>query len=273
MVTIAVIALDMDGTLLSSDHEVTAKTAAAIQDARNKGIKVILVTGRHHMMAYPIHHQLALDTPLICANGAYVFDADKKQITHGMPMTSPQWQQLIPLIESFRLSAMCHFSSGIGHQPNNKLVKKVMKMSRSLPSHLRPRFIERQSIAELCHTQTPLWKIELSHASASAVDEFIALLPNDLAITYDRTAPNALEIVNEGNSKGNRLAEWATGEGLRLDQIIAFGDNHNDISMFQQVGLGIAMGNAPAEIQAQAHFVTGSNDNDGIVAALQRWVL
>jgi Cof subfamily protein (haloacid dehalogenase superfamily) len=273
MTTIAVIALDMDGTLLSSDHEVTEKTAVAIQQARNKGIKVILVTGRHHMMAYPVHQQLALDTPLICANGAYVFDANKQQITHGMPMTSAQWQQLIPLIESFNLSAICHFSSGIGHQPNNKLVNRVMKMARGLPSHLRPCFIEQRSMAELCHTQTPLWKIELSHASASVVDNFITALPNDLAITYDRTAPNGLEIVNEGNSKGNRLAEWAAQEGLRLDQIIAFGDNHNDVSMFQKVGLGIAMGNAPAEIQAQAHFVTGSNDNDGIVAALQRWVL
>lgn len=273
MTTIAAIALDMDGTLLSSDHQVTERTADAIQQARSKGIKVILVTGRHHMMAYPVHHQLALDTPLICANGAYVFDAKKQQITQGMPLLPSQWLQLIPLIESLKLSAICHFSSGIGHQPNNKLVSKIIKMARSLPSHLRPRFIEHHSIADLCNAQTPLWKIELSHASASIIDVFIATLPSELAITYDRTAPNGLEIVNKGNSKGNRLAEWATQEGLRLDQIIAFGDNHNDISMFQQVGLGIAMGNAPTEIQSQAHFVTGSNDNDGIVAALQRWVL
>jgi len=55
--------------------------------------------------------------------------------------------------------------------------------------------------------------------------------------------------------------------------VIAFGDNHNDISMFQQVGLGVAMGNAAAEIRQQAHFVTGTNDDDGIATALQRWVL
>lgn len=80
MADIAVIALDMDGTLLSSGHQVTEKTANAIQQARKKGIEVILVTGRHHMMAYPVHHQLALDTPLICANGAYVFDTKNQQI-------------------------------------------------------------------------------------------------------------------------------------------------------------------------------------------------
>jgi hydroxymethylpyrimidine pyrophosphatase-like HAD family hydrolase len=89
----------------------------------------------------------------------------------------------------------------------------------------------------------------------------------------DKSISLGLEIVNRGNSKGNRLAEWVAHRGLTLEQVIAFGDNHNDISMFQQVGLGVAMGNAAAEIRQQAHFVTGSNDDDGIAAALQRWVL
>lgn len=273
MADIAVIALDMDGTLLSSDHQVTEKTAGAIQQARKKGIEVILVTGRHHMMAYPVHHQLALDTPLICANGAYVFDTKSQQITSGASLSDRQWQQLIPLIESLQLDAICHFSDGIGHQPENEHVGRVKKLVHALPSNQRPHFIEHESIAALCHTHTPLWKIELSHATTSAIDEFIAALPSELAITYDRTAPNGLEIVNTGNSKGNRLAEWVTHRGLTLEQVIAFGDNHNDISMFQQVGLGVAMGNAAAEIRQQAHFVTGTNDNDGIAAALQRWVL
>ena len=89
----------------------------------------------------------------------------------------------------------------------------------------------------------------------------------------DRTAPNGLEIVNIGSSKGNRLAEWVAGKGIALDQVIAFGDNHNDISMFQQVGLGVAMGNATPEIQQYADFVTCSNDDSGIASALRRWVL
>jgi Cof subfamily protein (haloacid dehalogenase superfamily) len=109
-----------------------------------------------------------------------------------------------------------------------------------------------------------LWKIELSHATTSAIDEFIAALPSELAITYDRTAPNGLEIVNRGNSKGNRLAEWVAHRGLTLEQVIAFGDNHNDISMFQQVGLGVAMGNAKDEVKAKADFVCQSVENDGI---------
>lgn len=273
MTAIKVIALDMDGTLLSSDHQITEKTADAIQQARNKGIKVILVTGRHHMMAYPVHAQLQLDTPIICANGAYIFDVQNQNIEHGIPLSDNHWQQLLPLIDSLQLSTIYHFSTGIGHQPNNQHVKRIKKLFPSLPINQRAIFIEHPSLTTLCETHTPLWKIELSHHCASTIDAFIAALPQELSITYDRTAPNGLEIVAQGNSKGNRLAEWISQQGLTLNNVIAFGDNRNDISMFQQVGLGVAMGNATTDVKQFAHFVTASNDNDGIASALHRWVL
>ena len=90
MADIAVIALDMDGTLLTSDHVVTPETVDALQQARNRGIEVILVTGRHHMMASPVHQQLALSTPLICANGAYLFDSESAKIVTGTPLLAHQ---------------------------------------------------------------------------------------------------------------------------------------------------------------------------------------
>ncbi len=273
MADIAVIALDMDGTLLTSDHTVTRETVDTLRQARDKGIEVILVTGRHHMMACPVHHQLALETPLICSNGAYIFDFQAKRITAGNPLHDWQWQQLLPLIESLQLDVICHFSDGIGHQPDNVHIAKIKNHLSTLPPEHYPHFIEHSSLATLCNTHVPLWKIEIAHATPAAIDAFIDALPDGLAITHDRTAPNGLEIVNIGSSKGNRLAEWVAGKGIALDQVIAFGDNHNDISMFQQVGLGVAMGNATPEIQQYADFVTCSNDDSGIASALRRWVL
>lgn len=275
MAKFAVIALDMDGTLLTSDHQVTQQTIDALQQARRQGIEVILVTGRHHMMAYPIHHQLALDTPLICANGAYIFDAQSQRILGGNPLRDWQWDRLLPLIESSKLDAICHFSEGIGYLPDNEHFLKIRNHTRRFLPELAiyPNFIEHTSLATLCALHRPLWKIELSHATTEQIDAFIAVLPDDLEITCDRTAPNGLEIVNAGNSKGNRLAEWVSTKGIALEQVIAFGDNHNDVSMFKQVGFGVAMGNATAEIQQHADFVTCSNDESGIASALHRWVL
>ena len=273
MADIAVIALDMDGTLLTSDHVVTPETVDALQQARNRGIEVILVTGRHHMMASPVHQQLALSTPLICANGAYLFDSESAKIVTGTPLLAHQWQQILPLVETFGLDAICHFSEGIGHQPDNAHVAKIKTYLATLPEEQYPNFIEASSLTSLCMTHTPLWKLELTHSSDTPIDAFIAALPDNLNVTFDRTAPNGVEIVNKGNSKGNRLAEWTSSQGFSLEQVMAFGDNRNDISMFTQVGMGVAMGNASVEIQQYADYVTCSNDDSGIAAALHRWVL
>ena len=79
------IALDMDGTLLTRDHKISSATRAALAQARAHGIKVLLVTGRHYMTARPFHHELALDTPLICSNGAYLYDPVQNGILSGRP--------------------------------------------------------------------------------------------------------------------------------------------------------------------------------------------
>ena len=80
------IALDMDGTLLTRDHKISSATRAALAQARAHGIKVLLVTGRHFMTARPFHHELALDTPLICSNGAYLYDPAQGRILAGDPL-------------------------------------------------------------------------------------------------------------------------------------------------------------------------------------------
>ena len=80
------IALDMDGTLLTRDHQISSATRAALAQARAHGIKVLLVTGRHFMTARPFHHELALDTPLICSNGAYLYDPAQGRILAGDPL-------------------------------------------------------------------------------------------------------------------------------------------------------------------------------------------
>ena len=82
------IALDMDGTLLTRDHKISSATRAALAQARAHGIKVLLVTGRHYMTARPFHHELALDTPLICSNGAYLYDPVQNRILSGDPLAA-----------------------------------------------------------------------------------------------------------------------------------------------------------------------------------------
>lgn len=91
--------------------------------------------------------------------------------------------------------------------------------------------------------------------------------------SYEWSWHNLVDVVQTGNSKGARLAEWTRAQGLDLAQVLAIGDNDNDISMLSQAGRGIAMGNGTEGAKAAAGFVTGDNDGDGIAAALRRFLL
>ncbi|MGL5321350.1 MAG: HAD family hydrolase, partial [Aeromonas veronii] len=109
------IALDMDGTLLTRDHKISSATRAALAQARAHGIKVLLVTGRHYMTARPFHHELALDTPLICSNGAYLYDPVQNRILSGNPLAAAPLTELLAAVEAQQMGALFHLSEGIGY--------------------------------------------------------------------------------------------------------------------------------------------------------------
>lgn len=265
------IALDMDGTLLTRDHKISSATRAALAQARAHGIKVLLVTGRHYMTARPFHHELALDTPLICSNGAYLYDPVQNRILSGDPLAAAPLTELLAAVEAQQMGALFHLSEGIGYIGCEEHVTRIRHWSANQPDHLK---IALHPVEELAGwLDNPVWKLELFNQDPARLHTFMSEVVEQMPFTRDWAAPYAVELVQPGCSKGNRLAQWAASEGIAMEQVVAFGDNNNDISMFEQVGLAVAMGNAAPQIQNHAHRVTADHNEDGIALALQRWVL
>ncbi|MFM5502254.1 Cof-type HAD-IIB family hydrolase [Aeromonas veronii] len=265
------IALDMDGTLLTRDHKISSATRAALAQARAHGIKVLLVTGRHYMTARPFHHELALDTPLICSNGAYLYDPVQNRILSGDPLAAAPLTELLAAVEAQQMGALFHLSEGIGYIGCEEHVTRIRHWSANQPDHLK---IALHPVEELAGwLDNPVWKLELFNQDPARLHTFMGEVVEQMPFTPDWAAPYAVELVQPGCSKGNRLAQWAASEGIAMEQVVAFGDNNNDISMFEQVGLAVAMGNAAPQIQSHAHRVTADHNEDGIALALQRWVL
>lgn len=264
------IALDIDGTLLTSDHIITAKTQYLLQQLKSQ-LQILLVTGRHHQMALPIYQQLQLTTPMICANGAYIYHPESHKIS-GKALEKSDWQEILRLSELYQFDVMCHFSAGIGHNPDNIHVIKVSSYIDSFFTlSSKPIFLSSSSLESLCAEQPEVWKIELHGKDEPSVQTFLSEASLISSITIDQTGPLSLEIVSHGCSKGHRLAEYLESSGFDVRQTIAFGDNFNDLSMFKQVGCGVAMGNAHEIVQQHAHYVTSSNDNSGIVDGLRNF--
>ncbi|MFQ2148685.1 Cof-type HAD-IIB family hydrolase [Aeromonas jandaei] len=265
------IALDMDGTLLTRDHKISSATRAALAQARAHGIKVLLVTGRHFMTARPFHHELALDTPIICSNGACLYDPTTDRILAGDPLASTPLNALLAQVEAQQMGALFHLSEGIGYIGCEEHVTRIRHWSANQPDHLK---IAIHPVEELAGwLDNPVWKLELFNQDPARLHRFMDEERDFIPFTRDWAAPYAVELVQPGCSKGNRLAQWAASEGIAMEQVVAFGDNNNDISMFEQVGLAVAMGNAAPQIQHHADQVTADHNEDGIALALQRWVL
>ncbi|MGH1391266.1 MAG: Cof-type HAD-IIB family hydrolase [Aeromonas jandaei] len=265
------IALDMDGTLLTRDHKISSATRAALAQARAHGIKVLLVTGRHFMTARPFHHELALDTPIICSNGACLYDPTTDRILAGDPLASAPLNALLAQVEAQQMGALFHLSEGIGYIGCEEHVTRIRHWSANQPDHLK---IAIHPVEELAGwLDKPVWKLELFNQDPARLHRFMDEERDLIPFTRDWAAPYAVELVQPGCSKGNRLAQWAASEGIAMEQVVAFGDNNNDISMFEQVGLAVAMGNAAPQIQHHADQVTADHNEDGIALALQRWVL
>lgn len=265
------IALDMDGTLLTRDHRISSATRAALAEARSRGIKVLLVTGRHFMTARPFHHDLGLDTPIICSNGAYLYDPAGDRILCGDPLASAPLSRLLAAMAEEEIEALAHLSHGIGHIGCEPYVTRIRDWSANVAQQHRVQLLP-QTGAELL-AQPQVWKLELFGQDPARLHDFVSRVVASLPFTQDWAAPYAVELVKPGCSKGNRLAQWAAGEGIPLEQVVAFGDNNNDISMFERVGLAVAMGNAAQQIQGMAHKVTADHNEDGIALGLARWVL
>ena len=127
------IALDMDGTLLNRDHKISSATRAALAQARAHDIKVLLVTGRHFMTARPFHHELALDTPIICSNGAYLYDPVQERILAGDPLAVAPLTALLEEVQAQQMGALFHLDEGIGYLGCEEHVTRMRHWSASQP--------------------------------------------------------------------------------------------------------------------------------------------
>ena len=228
--TTRVIALDLDGTLLTSKKTILPASLEALARAREAGYQVIVVTGRHHVAIHPFYQALALDTPAICCNGTYLYDY------HGHVIRTRNWAQ-------------------------------------ALPEDQRPVFAQVDSLAQAVREVNAVWKFALTDDDIPRLQRFAQQVGETLGLECEWSWHDQVDIARAGNSKGKRLAQWVADQGLSMQDVVAFGDNYNDLSMLEAAGTGVAMGNAVDEVKARARVVIGDNESTSIAEFIYRQLL
>jgi Cof subfamily protein (haloacid dehalogenase superfamily) len=272
--SIRLLATDIDGTLLNPQFEISEGDLAALRRAHASGIEIVLVTGRRHAFALPIAQQLGFDLWLISSNGA-VTRSLAGETFHRDMMPAETCRRLCATMQEFRGHTVLTFDKETkGAIVLEGLDELRMSIRRWLEKNME--YIEFVVPLEDALVTDPVQAMFCGSMQRMAiVRNAIERCGLDGKITMLRTEYPArdlsmIDVLNGGCSKGHSLERWANHRGIARAEVMAVGDNHNDVEMLEFAGHPVIMGNACAELRGRGWTVTLGNDQCGVAAAVDK---
>lgn len=265
------IALDIDGTLLNSDKEITTHVYESIQEAKKEGFKVVLSTGRPLQGVTPILEKLNLTDDgdyVICFNGAVVQEVKSKKVIADIDMSADDFNIIY--------NQVC--------KPNNTNIHINTPTHLITPQETPHKYTIHESnlnniSIEFKHEDNIDDSIKFCKVmivdEPERLEEIIPSIPKELYEQYTivRSAPFFLEFLNKEANKGTALKALCKNIDLPVEKTIAVGDEENDQHMIKLAGLGVAMGNARESIKEIADYVTDTNNNHGVAKTINKFLL
>jgi Cof subfamily protein (haloacid dehalogenase superfamily) len=251
---------DVDGTLLNSQHALTAATRKTLLALQRGGIAFTLATGKILPSVSDIIRQLELSQPLILSNGALVQLPDGTVLFED-PIPQHCLSSLISEVTAHGLDYALYMPNVIFVPRNTFNTMLLVEFGDPFPVEANPMDLTGKNFCKL---------LILERDDPTRLERMESLLNERYgdAIKAKRSVPGMLEVFNSNTSKSVALQKIASHLGLSLDQIMVIGDSYNDLDMFRVAGTAIAMGNAPLPVKQMAHISVGSNDEDGIATFL-----
>lgn len=264
--------MDLDGTLMSKDHiTVTDKTKKALEKAHAMGIKTAIATGRTLNVTENVTNQLPFIDYVIYSNGAAVFDRCKGENLYSIPIFPETAQAAVDILECYPVYYEIYANGGI----HSQIEKASYFVNADLPQEFLDEYIKsvenHESISDYAK-KTAVEKINLFYFGGEYYDEIQKKLAALGGMSFTSPVSGDLEMTRAGVNKGQALKEACAVLGYSPDEVMAFGDADNDIEMLEFAKYGIAMANASQVCKNAAKYVTLSNDEDGIAAALDKFV-
>ena len=233
------IAVDIDGTLTNSRKEITPRTRHALLEAQAKGKRVIIASGRQPLGVYPIAQDLMLERYkgyIMSYNGGKIISCETNRTIINRLFPREYLSDIVGVLNCKTEMVTCDDFLGAVKFDFNKI---------------------------------------LLAGEPLELDQYQAVLRKryDGLLDIYKSAPYFLEIMPLGISKGSMLPLLLEHLGVDREELIAFGDNYNDMTMIGYAGMGVAMGNGEDEVKKIANYVCESNDEDGIAKTLEKYVL
>ena len=269
---IRLLVLDIDGTIAGESNNVREPIKSAIKAVQAQGIQIALATGRMYHSALPFYHDIGSKLPLIAYNGALIKDPQTDKTYQELSVTPDIALALLDHLEQpqfrSRLDVHCYYDDQL-------YVKEItLETERyKLRSGAKPVIVpDLRSIAERSSL-----KLLVVSQDATLIQELITHFSDRFSrdeLHVTQSTEIYLELTHPQANKGLAVRHLAEDIlGLTSEQVMAIGDNFNDLEMLRYAEIGVAMGNAPPEVQAIADWVTIDVEEDGVAIALQKFLL
>ena len=260
------VAVDMDGTLLTPKLEISRDTVETINKVIEKGVIFTLSTGRMYLAAMPFANMLNLDVPIITCNGALTKCSKTGKVYDTKIIAKKHSSEIIKYCEKAGISVSIYREDDIYIKKDSENLDIHLQLD-----HARPQIVKdfdsllSGSIIKIMFNSSDKYNLELH------TRKLYELYKEKLNFYF--SLPYFVEIVHKDANKRNALENLAHKFNIKREEIIAIGDNFNDMDMIEYAGLGVAMGNAPDYLKDAADLVTHSNDEDGVRHILENYIL
>lgn len=262
---VALVATDLDGTVVRSDGTISARTVAALRAVEDAGLTLVLVTGRPPRWMAPVVEATGHRGLAICANGALVYDLAAERVVEVRALAPALGADLVRDLRA-ALPGVAFAAEGVDGEETTFAREPSYQSIFPNPQ------------ATVCDAtelvRRPVAKLLVRHRDAglARLSEVATRVAGDRAVvTYSGSDGQALvEVSAAGVTKASTLERLAAERGVAREQVLAFGDAPNDVPMLAWAGRGVAVANAHPAILAVADEVTADHDDDGVAQVLER---
>ncbi|TJY41369.1 HAD family phosphatase [Cohnella pontilimi] len=260
--TFRLIALDVDGTLLDDDHQLTPRVREAVRAAASNGAEIVLCTGRGSTSALPVLEELGLPGTMITHNGASIVDSATRTVLYETEIAHEPAARYVDYLQARNIHFDINTAFDLYVHELDEFTTEMYRKWFARPILRRPEegLPEKTVKLSMYAPKEVLDQVELDWA------EWVD------GLHYVRSGVNFIDVQHPQSTKGKALEKLTGLRGIPREQVLAIGNYYNDIGMLVFAGHGVAMENSPAEVKAEADEVTLSNNEDGVAVVLERLV-
>lgn len=260
---------DMDGTLLNEDKKVSDETKAAIRKLEAHGARFTIATGRIYPAAKLYSDDLGIHTPLICCNGAVIIDPATNEVLYGSGISKEIGCQVLDICEQYGVYYHLYDKNTIYSDRMERVIAYFNEFSKNLPEDYK---IKTKIVTNTraLFEETTVYKIGMYYDNSDRALEMRKALEGISGASCFKSMDTMFDVLAEGTNKGTALKKLCGMLNLTLPEVVAFGDNENDLEMLEAAGYGVAMGNAEDFVKDVADHVADTNEADGVRLALEK---